>query len=96
MATQLESMDRFVEARLLREETFAAHRRSLGDDDEQTLVAEARLAVNMMKSGLREEAKEHFSHVYEVRLRALGPEHELTRWTGRWLASTDTEGDSDR
>lgn len=96
VALQLESMDRFNEARLLREEIFDAHRRNLGDDDEETLVAEAWLALNMMKFGLRVEANEHFRHVYEVRLRTLGPEHELTQWTGRWLASTDSDGDFDR
>lgn len=96
VANQLESMGRLAEARLLREEALAAHRRNVGDDDEQTLVAEGWLAVNLVKSGLREEAKAHFSHVYEVRLRTLGLEHELTQWIGRWLASTDTEGDSGR
>jgi hypothetical protein len=95
VANQLESMSRFTEARLLREEALAAHRRNVGDDDDQTLVAEAWLAANMMKSGLREDAKAHFRHVYEVRLRTLGPEHEGTKRIGRWLASLEGEGQSD-
>ncbi len=65
VANQLETMGRFTEALLLREETFAAYRRNVGDDDEQTLIAEALLALNMSKAGLLEEAKGHFRHVYE-------------------------------
>jgi hypothetical protein len=94
VATQLEKMGRFTEARLLREETYAAYRRNAGDDDEQTLIAETLLGLNMREAGLREEARGHFRHVYEIRLRTLGPEHELTQWTERWLASTERGDDS--
>jgi hypothetical protein len=94
VAEQLEQMGRLTEARLLREEALAAHRRNVGDDDEQTLIAEAELALNMAKSGLREEAKVLYGHVYEVRLRILGPEHELTQRTERRLASWDSEDES--
>jgi hypothetical protein len=95
VAKQLEIMGRLSEARLLRQEALAAHRLNLGADDEQTLVTEALLALNMRRSGLLEEAKAHLTHVYDVRLRTLGPEHELTQWTGRSLASVDGQGDPD-
>ena len=90
MAAQLESMGRPAEARLLLEESFAAHQRNLGNDDEQTLVAEAYLAVSLAKSELREEARVYFEHAYKVRVvQTLGREHQLTLWTARWLASVE-------
>jgi hypothetical protein len=95
IAQQLEIMGRFAEARYLWQEALVAHRRHVGDDDERTLLTEELLAANIRRSGLREEARAHFLHVYEVRLRTLGPEDELTQRTERWLASIDDEGNSD-
>jgi hypothetical protein len=93
VADQLEGMGRYTEARLLREAAFTAHRRNLGDDDEQTVIAEASLALNLAESDLPEEAKAHFMHVHEVRLRTLGPQNDRTKWCERWIAYLDREAD---
>ena len=66
-------MGRPAEARLLLEESFAAHQRNLGNDDEQTLVAEAYLAVGVWRSRLCVEARVYFEHAYKVRVEDTWP-----------------------
>jgi Tetratricopeptide repeat len=85
VAEQLERMDRYSEARLLREEVLAADRRNLGAEHQYTLNAELDLAVNLTNSGSPEEASLLCSHVIQVRESVLGPEHAETLSAKRLL-----------
>jgi hypothetical protein len=78
-------MRRFPEARLLRTEVLAAHRRHWGEEDPETLVAEEWLALNLANSGLTEDARPLLMRIYQVRLRTLGLEHKDTKQTKRFL-----------
>ena len=89
VATQLEKMDRFTEARLLREEVVAAFRRNRGEEDEYTLLAEEWLGTNLAKSGKPREARLLYGHVYEIRLRTAGPEDKGTLRTQQILRGLD-------
>jgi hypothetical protein len=85
VAQRLESLSRFDEARLLREEILAADRRNLGDDHANTLSAEASLALNLVHAGLRPEAMPIFKHIRDVRLATLGPGDPETIWATSWI-----------
>ena len=78
VAKRLEILERFVEARVLREEVVAAFRRHRGNDDLYTLVAEEWLAFDLVQCGMRDEASDLYSHVFQVRLRDLGPDDAKT------------------
>ena len=56
LATCLEDADRWVEARVLREEVLSARRRNLGDEERFTLSAELYLAINLSHFGLNADA----------------------------------------
>jgi hypothetical protein len=85
VARRLESMARFAEARLLREEILDAHRRNLGDDHVETLDAEGILALNLVHAGLRPEAMPIFKHIRDVRLATFGPGDPETIWATSWV-----------
>jgi len=90
VADQLEKMDRFTEARVFREATLDSSRRNRGVDDWMTLRAEIFLASNLGASGMATEAVELLQHVYSVRERTLGPEHDETKKAQRWLTWAET------
>jgi hypothetical protein len=56
LATALEGADRWVEARVVREEVLSARRRNKGDEDLGTLNAELHLGVILNHVGLIAEA----------------------------------------
>ena len=89
VAKQLEKMERLVEARVLWEQTVAAYRRSRGADDIYTMEYEEWLAANLMKSGLRREARPLVVHICDVRLRTLGAGNEATIRAQRRLEVLD-------
>jgi hypothetical protein len=85
IATKLEGLGRLEEGRLLREEVVAAHRRNMGEEHPQTLVAEAWLVQNLMSSELSEQARPIALHVYDTRRRIQGHDHEDTLRAKRFL-----------
>jgi hypothetical protein len=74
VAKWLEKLERWTEARVLREKVLASFVENRGADDHHTLVYEEWLAHNLAWSGMLEEAKPLYIHVREVRRRTLGPE----------------------
>ena len=78
VARQLESMGRWVEARVFWEQVVAAYRRNRGADDLMTVQSEEFLALNLAKSGLHQDAINLMDHVVAVYRQALGPDHEET------------------
>ena len=92
VARQLEQLGRLTEARLLREESFAAYQRRLGDEHRYTLDSELWLGMNLKPSGLPHDARSHFAHVCEVRRRILGPDDQQTQLAERFLASLGDMG----
>jgi hypothetical protein len=97
VAKRLEILGRFVEARVLREEVVAANRRHRGNDDLYTLAAEEWLAFDLVQCGMRDEASELYSHVYEVRLRDIGPDdartaHARANLAAMGASTDDSEG----
>lgn len=87
VATKLEDLGRFDEARLLREAVVAGYRRHLGDEHVYTLSAELALGINLQRSGMTDQARRVLIHVYEERKRILGPDDEATLTASRWLAA---------
>jgi hypothetical protein len=78
VAKWLEKLERWTEARVLREKVLASFVEHRGADDLHTLVSEEWLAHNLGWSGMQEEAKPLYIHVREVRRRTLGPGDEDT------------------
>lgn len=95
VATKLEDLGRFDEARLLREAVVAGYRRHLGGEHIYTLSAELALGINFKNSGMSEEAMHLFAHVYEERKRQLGPDDEATLTASRWLAAMGYREEAD-
>lgn len=91
VARRLESLNRFAEARLLREDLLVANRRNLGNDHISTLGAEANLAMNLIHEGSRREALPLLQHVRDVRLATLGPEDKDTTWVSGWVDGLSKE-----
>lgn len=91
VATKLEAFGRHDEARLLRQEVAAGYERHLGADHPYTLSAELALGINLTKSGMSDEARRVFAHVYEERKRILGPDDDATKTASRWLATVDQD-----
>jgi hypothetical protein len=89
VAWQLEKMDRYTEARLLREEVLAAHRHHLGEEALSTLTSEENLAFNLNGAGMRDDARAHCIHVAEVRRRVLGADNKDTQRANRLLDVID-------
>lgn len=56
LAERLEGADRWIEARVLREEVLAGRRRHLGADHRETLVAELWLARNLSRDCIYDQA----------------------------------------
>jgi hypothetical protein len=77
-AKYLEAMDRFEEARPLREQVADAYRRNLGDEQPDTLISEEWFAINLSRCGMLMESRALLSHVLEVRLRTLGDADDQT------------------
>jgi hypothetical protein len=65
IAGQLETLGRFGEARLLRQEVLDATRHHRGRDHADTLTAEMWLGANLSKQDLRDEARPLFEHAYQ-------------------------------
>ena len=89
VATKLEALGRYEEARLLRREVIAAYGRHVGAEHPHTLSAELALGINLAKSGLCDDARTLFEHVLEHGRRVLPPDDETTKTASRWLASLD-------
>jgi hypothetical protein len=84
-------MDRFEEARPLREQVADAYRRNLGDEHPDTLISEEWFAINLSRCGMLMESRALLSHVLEVRLRTLGDADDETIRVSRWLAFIDEQ-----
>jgi hypothetical protein len=91
VAVQLEQMTRRPEAQLLWETQLENARRQLGANDAGTLRMEEYSACNLYGMGNRTEAKVLFTHIFNVRQRELGSDHEETQWASRWIASIDED-----
>jgi hypothetical protein len=84
-------MDRFEEARPLREQVADACRRNLGDEHPETLIAEEWFAINLSRCGRLMESRALLSHILEVRLRTLGEANDETLRASLWLAFVDEQ-----
>jgi hypothetical protein len=93
VATQLEKMDRLVEARLLRETVLEAHRHHFGPEHLDTLTAEWWLAANLYRQQMVIEARALVVHARDGLRLQLGPDDgrtieieellfKLDAWTG--------------
>jgi hypothetical protein len=89
IATRLEQLGRFDEARLLREEVVAAHRRNRGEDDLHTLIQEEWLVRDLWALGEREQARDLAVHIHQVRSRDQGVAHKDTLRAEALLRSID-------
>jgi hypothetical protein len=79
LSLQLGRMQRWEEARSLREGSLACLRRLQGEDDPETLQIEVGLAIALAHTGRLPEAEVHLRHAASSSLEALGPDHEVTR-----------------
>jgi hypothetical protein len=93
VADELEAMDRYQEARLLRQEALAAFRHHLGNDRPRTIEAETMLARNFLDSGLRGEARPLLRHIHDAEEARLGPNNVGTVWASKWLEYLDSSED---
>jgi hypothetical protein len=89
VASKLESMGRFAEARLLRESVLEAHRHHNGPEHLDTLTAELWLAFNLCKQHMLGEAKPLVVHACEGRRSLLGPDDERTMQAEKLLSQLD-------
>ena len=67
LAIELERSDRLAEARVLWEQVLDASRRHRGPDSPDVLLAEELLAINLVKSGMTDDARRLFAHVGDAR-----------------------------
>jgi hypothetical protein len=95
VADELEAMDRYPEARLLRQEALDALRHHLGNDHPSTITAETMLARNFLDSGLGIEARPLLRHIHDAEAERLGPDNKGTVWASKWLEYLDSELGSD-
>ncbi len=79
LSLQLGKMERWEEARLLREGSLASFRELRGEDDPETLRTEVSLAIATAHTGQLTESGAHLQHAASSSLEALGPDHEITR-----------------
>ncbi len=93
LAWKLEQANRFVEARLHREQVFASMMRHLPPDDLGTLHDEEYLAANLARSGMADRARPLWHHIREAREISLGPDHEDSLRIRRLLLISDDEWD---
>ena len=89
LAQQLEKMDRWPEARPLREAVFEASRHHLGDEHLDTLTAEWRFAINLVKQQMINQAKPLVVHVHDGVRSVLGPDDERTINAEKLLSRID-------
>lgn len=79
LSLQLGRMQRWDEARLLREDSLASFRALRGDGDPETLRTEISLAIALAHTGRSPDSGAHLQHAVSSSLEALGPGHEVTR-----------------
>jgi hypothetical protein len=83
----LEVLDRWDEARLLREDMLSTFRVKRGPEHPETLTIESFLAINLRHLGRMDEATTLGAHVLECRRRVLGPDHPDTKSAQQFLNS---------
>jgi hypothetical protein len=91
VAQRLEAMDRFEEARPLRELVADGYRKHFGDEHPYTLTQEEWLAINLMHSGMFTEARTLLKHIHEIGLRTLGAADDETLKASGRLAYIDEQ-----
>jgi hypothetical protein len=89
VASKLESMGRFAEARLLREAVVEAHRDHNGPEHLDTLAAELWLAFNLCEQHMLEQARPLVVHACEGRRSLLGLDDERTMYAQTLLSQLD-------
>ena len=87
LAKHLETNEKFMEARQLRIENLESLTRSNGPADLKTAFAHQDLANNYGMTGEYKEARFELQQVYEIRLSALGPQHDQTNFARDQLAT---------
>ena len=90
LASYLEDADRWLEARVLREEVLDARRRNLGTEESPTVTAELALAVNLSHAGLNVDALPLALHAREG-FRNL-EDRENSDLANDWVAFIRTSG----
>ena len=79
LSLQLGSMQRWDDARELRQECFDCFRNGGGEEDPETLQTELSLAVALAHTGRWSDADAHLQHAAASSALHLGPDHEVTR-----------------
>jgi hypothetical protein len=87
VAKALEVLDRWDEARLLREDMLSTLKVTREPEHPETLIIESYLAINLRHVSRMDEAITLGAHVLECRRRVLGPDHPDTNSAQPFLNS---------